>query len=76
MSHLCKKEQRCTQIEAELNRHKRARQLSIFEINRIKAATRRMRPNFAPFGPAIKWLNMVRIQVLLLIESKILNLKC
>ena len=59
MSHIFKKEQLRNQLENDLARHKRARQLSIFEINRIKAATRRMRPNIVPFGPAVRWLEKV-----------------
>ena len=59
MSHIFKKEQLRDQLESDLMRHKRARQLSIFEINRIKVATRRMRPNIVPAGPAARWLEKV-----------------
>ena len=56
MSVICKKQHKCNQLESELERHRRARQLSIFEINRIKTATRKMKPGAVPSGDAQRWL--------------------
>ena len=59
MSHICKKQQRCAQLEADLARHKRARQMAVFEITKIKMAIRRMRPNITPHTQMERWLHKV-----------------
>ena len=59
MSHICKKEQHRAQLEADLARHKRARQMAVFEITKIKTAIRRMRPNIAPHMQWERWLHKV-----------------
>ena len=60
MNQLCKKERECVAIESQIARHKRARQLSIFEMNRIKTATRKMKPGVTPSGEAQRWLCKVK----------------
>ena len=61
MSHICKKERECCQIEADINRHKRARQLASFELSRMKTVTRKLRLNVTPSGEDQRWLTKVSI---------------
>ena len=59
MSHICKKERECDKLEADINRHKRARQLAAFEMNRIKTVTRKLKLNVTPSGEDQRWLTKV-----------------
>ena len=59
MSHICKKERECDRIEADIKRHKRARQLAVFEIGRVKTVTRKLRLNVTPSGEEQRWLTKV-----------------
>ena len=61
MSHIVKKEREAEIMETDIRRHKRARQLAVFEINRLKTATRKLRPNVTPSGEAQRWLCKVVI---------------
>ena len=63
MNHICKKERECLRLEAEINRHKRARQLASFELNRIKTVTRKLRLNVTPSGEDQRWLTKVIFQI-------------
>ena len=63
MSHICKKQQYCEQLEADLARHKRARQMAVFEITKIKTAIRRMRPNITPHMQMERWLHKVSLSL-------------
>ena len=59
MNFICKKEAECRKLQSEMDRHRRARQLAIFEINRIKTSTRKMKPGQIPSGDAQRWLTKV-----------------
>ena len=61
MSHICKKERQCEGIESDIRRHKRARQLAAFELNRMKTVTRKLRLNVTPSGEDQRWLTKVKI---------------
>ena len=65
MSHICKKEYNCTRMEALIKRHKRARQLAAFELNRIKTVTRKLRLNVTPSGEDQRWLSKVLFSIML-----------
>ena len=62
MNQICKKEAECRRLQSSLERHRRARQLAIFEINRLKTATRKMKPGQVPSGEAQRWLTKVKVQ--------------
>ena len=59
MNQICKKEAECRRLQSELERHRRARQLAVYELNRLKTATRKLKPSQIPSGDAQRWLSKV-----------------
>ena len=57
------KKQFLQDLLSDQKRHNRARQLSVYELNRIKTTVRKLRLGIVPSGEDQKWLSKVNLLV-------------
>ena len=60
MHAIIKKKDELSQLTADRKRHARARQLAVFELNRVKTTVRKLRLGTIPSGDDQRWLTKVR----------------
>ena len=65
MNVLLKKKDELSQLTAERKRHCRARQLAVFELNRVKTTVRKLRLGTIPSGDDQRWLTKVLSNIFL-----------